>query len=273
MIVDLDRYPIDRLGLPEGEVLIGRCREMLAQTGACQLPGFVRSEVVAQLIAEADGLRSSSHRTDDTHNVYFEPINDLLPADDVQHRLQRSAKFTVGYDRIPADSPLRLLYGTDEMTAFVGRALGIDELYRDADSAGALSFAIFERGDELGWHFDRSEFAVTLMLQPSPAGGTYEYVKELRSVDDENRDAVSDILDGDRTSVVSLHNHPGTLSLFRGRYSMHRVTPNESGTPRINAVLAYARNRDHRLNAVTRELFYGSPPSSSSAPVATSHDG
>ena len=126
------------------------------------------------------------------------------------------------------------------------------------DSAAALSFAIFERGDELGWHFDRSEFAVTLMLRPSRAGGAYEYVKDLRSVDSENRDAVSDVLDGDRTSVVSLDNEPGTLSLFRGRYSLHRVTPNQSETPRINAVLAYARTPDHQMNTVTRELFYGS---------------
>jgi hypothetical protein len=258
-IVDLDRYPLDRLGRPEGDALVDRCREMLDRTGACQLDGFVRPDAVAQLVTEADDLRSSSHRTDDTHNVYFEEIDDALPDDDVLRRLQRSAKFTAGYDRIPEGSPLRRVYETDEMTTFVGRALGIDELYRDADAAGALSYAIFERGDELGWHFDRSEFAVTLMLQPSPAGGAYEYVKDLRTVSDENHAGVSQVLDGDRSGVVSLQNRPGTLSLFRGRYSMHRVTPNESDTPRINAVLAYARTRDHQLNAVTRELFYGTP--------------
>src|SRR6201999_767273 len=128
-----------------------------------------------------------------------------------------------GLNRIPADSPLRLIYGSAAMTTFVGRALGIDELYRDADPAGALSFAIFERDDELGWHFDRSEFAVTLMLQPSSSGGAYEYVKDLRSVADENHAGVSRVLDGDRAPVISLHNDPGTLSLFRGRYSIHRV--------------------------------------------------
>jgi hypothetical protein len=256
-IVDLDRYPIDQLDRPAGEALVRRCRQMLAETGACQLHGFVRPAATAQLVAEADGLRASAHRTDDTHNIYFETIDESLPASDVRRRLQRSAKFTVGYDRIPVDSPLRALYTTGAMTDFVGQALGIDELYRDADSAGALSFAIFERGDELGWHFDRSEFAVTLMLQPSPAGGAYEYVKDLRTPTDENRDAVAHVLDGARDSVVTLHNRPGTLSLFRGRYSLHRVTPNEDETPRINAVLAYARTPDHRLNDVTRELFYG----------------
>lgn len=255
-IIDLDRYPLDRFDEPQGQQLIEQCRTMLAQRGACQLHGFVRPQAVARLAAEAEALRRSAHRTDDTHNVYFEPIDEALEAGDVRRRLQRSAKLTIGYDRIAPDSALRILYAADETTAFVAQALEVDELYRDADPAGALSYAIFERGDELGWHFDRSEFAVTLMLAPAPAGGRYEYVKDLRTVDKENRDAVGEVLDGER-AVVTLENEPGTLSLFRGRYSLHRVTRNESNTPRINAVLAYSKTPGHRLNDVTRELFYG----------------
>jgi hypothetical protein len=255
-IIDLDRYPLHRLDLPPGQAVVAQCRAMLAQRGACQLHGFVRPEAVAQLAAEAEALRGCAHRTDDTHNVYFEAIDEALSPDDVRRRLQRSAKLTVGYDRIPQESALRTMYEADETTAFVAQALELDELYRDADPAGALSYAIFERGDELGWHFDRSEFAVTLMLRPSPAGGRYEYVKDLRTPEAENREAVGDVLDGERP-VVTLENRPGTLSLFRGRYSLHRVTPNESDTPRINAVLAYSKTPGHRLNDVTRELFYG----------------
>ena len=255
-IIDLDRYPLDRLDESQGREMVQRCRAMLAQRGACQLHGFVRPDAVAQLAAEAEALRESSHRTDDTHNVYFEPIDETLDAGDVRRRLQRSAKLTVGYNRIAKHSALRTLYEADQTTAFVARALEVEELHRDADPAGALSYAIFERGDELGWHFDRSEFAITLMLAPSPVGGRYEYVKDLRTVEDENREGVGAVLDGDG-SVVTLENRPGTLSLFRGRYSLHRVTPNESDTPRINAVLAYSRTPDHRLNDVTRELFYG----------------
>lgn len=256
-VIDLDRYPLHRLDSPEGQELIKRSRSMLDARGACQLHGFVRTEAVARLVAEAEALRADAHRTEDTHNIYFDEIDESLPEHDVRRRLERSAKLTVGYDRIPEDSPLRGLYETDEMTQFVTAALGLDELYRDADPAGALSYAIFERGDELGWHFDRSEFAVTLMLQPATAGGCYEYVQNLRTPEDENRQGVAAVLAGASSDVVSLDNPAATLSLFRGHYSIHRVTPNESLRPRINAVLAYAKTPDHRLNDLTRSLFYG----------------
>ncbi len=257
-VVDLDHYPIDRLDGRAGAELVAACRNMLQTGGACQLPGFMRPQAVARLVTEADGLRPRAHRTDDTHNAYFEPTDVLLAADDARRQLQRSAKLTIGYDLIGSDSPLRRCYETDEMTRFVQAVLGAEVLYRDADPSGALSLAIFERGDELGWHFDRSEFAVTLMLAPARAGGSYEYVRNLRSETDENLDGVRAVLEGRApSSVVALRNEPGTLSLFRGRYSLHRVTPNASDSPRVNAVLAYAQTSGHTLNAVTRKLFYG----------------
>jgi hypothetical protein len=45
--------------------------------------------------------------------------------------------------------------------------------------------------------------------------------------------------------------------LFRGRYSLHRVTPVVGSRARINAVLASASVPDHQLEPLTRELFYG----------------
>ena len=256
-LLDLDRYPIDQLDSPAGAALVDRCRAMLDEDGACQLHGFVRPDAVAAMAAEAQALLATGHRTDDTHNVYFETIDESLPESDVRRHLEHSSKLTAGMDRIADESPLRAIYETDEMTAFVRRCLGLDELYRDADPAGALSYASFATGDELGWHFDRSEFAVTLMLQPTPEGGIYEYVQNLRTPQDENVAGVAEVLTGRSESVVTLANQPGTLSMFRGRYSIHRVTPNASPVPRLNAVLAYATVPDHVLNTVTRELFYG----------------
>lgn len=258
-LIDLERFPIDRLEGAEGAELVARCREMLQRTGACQLHGFVLPAVVEELVSEAEALRPQAHRTDDTHNAYFEPDDAGLDPADPRRLLQRSAKLTVGYDRISGSSPLRRLYECDAMTDFMAAVLEIEPLYRDADPAGALSFAIFESGDELGWHFDRSEFAVTLMLAPARAGGVYEYVQNLRTEQDENLDEVREVLEGERARVLTLRNEPGTLSMFQGRYSLHRVSPNEHPAPRINAVLAYARVPDHRLNDVTRELFYGTP--------------
>jgi len=49
---------------------------------------------------------------------------------------------------------------------------------------------------------------------------------------------------------------PGPLALFRGHLSPHRVTPIESNTQRINAVLAYSDTPDARLTASARRIFF-----------------
>lgn len=256
-VIDLDRYPIDRLDSPPGAALVDRCRADLAAGGACQLPGFLRSEAVARLVAEALGKRGQAYRTDDVHNVYFEEVPAAAGPGDVLGLLQHSSKSAIAWDLVDADSPLRVAYGSDELTAFLGRVLGPDGLHRYADPLAAASLMVFDEGDELGWHFDRSPFAVTIMLQPSTAGGAYEYHYHLRDAVDENEDGVRAALAGERPGRITLPNEPGTLSMFQGRYSMHRVTPVAGDRVRINAVLAYSARPGDRLNTLTQQLFYG----------------
>ena len=50
---------------------------------------------------------------------------------------------------------------------------------------------------------------------------------------------------------------PGTLVLFRGRNSIHRVTPVEGDLTRILAVLAYNSEPNISLSETSRMTFYG----------------
>ncbi len=50
---------------------------------------------------------------------------------------------------------------------------------------------------------------------------------------------------------------PGALVLFRGRNSIHRVSPNESDKTRMLAVLAYNAKPDVSLSESARMTFYG----------------
>lgn len=256
-VLDLDRYPLHDLASSRGRALVDFCRAALNFEGACQLPGLVRPASVNQLVDEALAKRSQAYRTDDVHNVYFETPQGTADSNDPSAMLQHSSKNAIAWDLVDQDSPLRTVYEWDSFTRFLAEALEQPELFRYADPLGAASLMIFEEGDELGWHFDRSPFAVTLMLQPSTDGGCYEYHHQLRTADDEHRNEVAAALRDDLPGRITLPNEPGTLSLFRGHYSLHRVTPVRGGQTRINAVLAYSEKPDDRLNALTQQLFYG----------------
>jgi hypothetical protein len=187
-VVDLDRYPADRLDSPAGQDLVARCRRDLAVAGASVLDGFIRPAAVATVVDWATLAMPKAYRTDTEHNVYFTDDEPGLPAGDPRRIRVRSAKGALTYDQVPPESPLRIAYESDELTAFVGAALGRDVLYRHADKLGALNVMYYSRGDEHGWHFDGADFVVTLMLQAPLAGGQFEYVPMLRSADDENEE-------------------------------------------------------------------------------------
>lgn len=256
-VIDLDRYPIDDAHSPRRRALVDYCRAALAFEGACQLPGFMRPAAVEQLVAEALEKRGRSYRTDDTHNAYFEKVVEATDPDDPAGVLEHSSKNAIAWDLIDQASPLRTAYESDALTQFLGDALSMRDFHRYADPFGAASLMIFAPGDELGWHFDRSPFAVTVMLQPSRAGGEYQYHHHLRSESDENKPGVLAALKGELAGRITLPNEPGTLSMFRGQHSLHRVTPVAGDDMRINAVLAYSPKPNDKLNALTQKLFYG----------------
>lgn len=256
-IIDLDRYPIHDLQSEQGQALVQRCRTSLAKEGACVLEGFITPDAVARMVAIADSLDDKAWVTDRPHTVYFEEVDPAVPAAHPRAHVVRSAKHGIAFDYIPDDAPMRIAYESDDLTNFIAAALGKPMLYRSADPLDALQITKFFPGEELGWHFDRSEFSVTVMYQPAEQGGLFEYVPALRAETDECYDEVQKVLEGDRSRIKLLSSAPGTLAFFHGRYAMHCVTPVVGSQPRINSVLTYGTRPDMRLNDLTSKLFYG----------------
>lgn len=256
-IVDLERYPIHDLDSVRGEQFISDCREELRSNGVCQLNGFLTGAAVARILEQTSTIADRGWATEQTHTVYFEPVDGSAEPQHPRGTLVRSAKKAIAYDLIPADSPIRVLYESDDLTRFVGAVLSMDALYRSADPLDALEIAMFEPGDELGWHFDRSEFSVTVMYQGAERGGRFDYYPGLRSAAEQNYAGVQRILAGDEQGVVPLPGEPGALAIFRGQHALHRVTPVEGSRPRINSVLTYGERPGMKLNELTQQLFYG----------------
>jgi hypothetical protein len=253
-LVDLERYPIDRLDSP----LVEHCRETLRVQGAVKLDGFLRPEAVERMVEDAREVAAQGYPNDATHNAYFDDaIDESLPEDHPRRILVRSAQKAVAMDLLPANFAPRAIYESDETLRFVAAVLEKDELYRSADPLDGCNMTVYETGDELGWHFDQSEFSITLMIQRAERGGDFEYAPMIRKPDDEHYLEVREVLLGESLRVVQLVSEPGTLAFFRGRYSLHRVPPVEGSTPRMNSVLTYSVEPGHKLSAMAQQMYYG----------------
>ena len=88
---------------------------------------------------------------------------------------------------------------------------------------------------------DRNRFSnIPTLLVNRPVGATVPDVGKDPRAEPVFELLRADILAGrDRSQVATLPMHPGTLMLFQGRYSMHRVTPVSGEVPRLVLLLAY----------------------------------
>lgn len=209
-MVDLARYPIAGPDSAAGAAFRQACRERFLDDGLCVLPGFIRPEALEALVREAEGFAGDAWFCRNTHNVYLTGHDPGTLAGNVAGRQERTFVGSVPYDRIGEDSPLRRLYLWDPLKDFVGAVLGKERLHRFADPLGACSVNVFVDGGEHGWHFDESEFTITLMLQPPESGGNFEYVPRIR---------------GARGRAGDRRRSPGRRPPPRGRAPVHGGRP------------------------------------------------
>jgi hypothetical protein len=239
-VIDLARYPIADPASPEAAALAAECRRQLATTGSCLLPGFITADAVVRMAAESMPLVPLAHRTPNNRGTaYLDAPDERFPEDHPKRRLMPTAVGAIAYDLIPPGALIRQLYEWEGLTRFLAAALGKERLFHYGDPLGALNIASMEDGEALLWHFDQTDFVVSILLQPCEAGGAFEYVPHIRSPETPNYDRVRRLQDGSRDGVITLDLAPGALALFEGRHSIHRVTPVEGTTPRLIALFGY----------------------------------
>jgi hypothetical protein len=250
-LVDHVRYPISDLACQRSRDVIADARQQLATRGSAELPGFLSARGVAELVADAERLTARAYKSEGTGTAYLAVPDDSLP-DDHPGRWKGPYRLgTVAYDLIPLDSPLRRLYEWAPMIEFVEAIVDRGTVFRYADPFGALNLAVMEDGDELQWHFDQVDFVVSLAVRPSDSGGELEVVPFVRDSDDEHYSDVAAVLAGDNARVQVLAMTPGTLLIFEGRNSLHRVSPVGGSVSRLVGLLGY----DTRPGTVSSEVL------------------
>ncbi len=211
--------------------------------------------------ARCEGTAPLAHHQDVQGTPYLElPDETAWPGTHPRRRWARSAVHVVAYDQFPARSALRALYEWDPLMNFVAAVLGLDRIHRYADPLGALNLAVMSEGDVLDWHFDQTDFVVSLAVQSSERGGHFENAANLRAPDDERYDDVAEVLDGTPEGgarVVVEPMTPGTLMIFAGRRSMHRVTPVGGPRARHVALFGYDSAEGTRSSELLQLIRYG----------------
>jgi predicted 2-oxoglutarate/Fe(II)-dependent dioxygenase YbiX len=167
-----------------------------------------------------------------------------------------TSKKCIPNDLIPKESILQIIYDSQLVKSFFLDLLDKDELYPYEDSLSSININYYDKGDALGWHFDNSDYTITLLLKNCKKGGVYEYFNDMRYKDGkEDFDFVEKILDNE-VSGIKVDSFEGDLMIFKGNKSIHQVSPVEEGE-RILVTFNYNETRGISLSEKSRKTFFG----------------
>lgn len=255
--IDLEQFPIHDLNSPRRQELLEHCRKGLRESGCAHIANFIRPEAVKLMQDEAERLMPLARQADGHINPYLTPDDPSLPERHPKRFFEPRTSSFINANLLEGQSMLRKIYDCDVVIKFLADCLEQGPIFRWADPLARNPYSVMKDGDYFPWHFDGNDFGISILVQEADEGGVFEWVPDLRTPNDERFDEVTQVLfDGDRTRVKTLPLKCGDLQLFKGRYSMHRVTTT-SGKPRIIALPTYVTNpytvnRPHHAKA-----FYG----------------
>lgn len=256
-ILDLDRYPLDRPGSQQWQALVAQCRADLAKDGMFNLEGLVKPAALARAMAEIKPVMetlSFVHKR--SHNIYFKKDVPGLKPDHPALRLVDTINHTVCGDQIPQSVPV-WIYEWPQFAVFLAATMEKDTLFTMRDPLARVNVMSYREGEALNWHFDRSEFTTTLLLQEPSGGGEFQYRSDLRSDSDPNYDGVARLLEGKDNEVKTLKLSAGTLNVFKGKNTLHRVTPCKGPNERYIAVFSYYERPGVIFSKEEQIGFYG----------------
>ena len=176
-IVNLEQYPLS------DSKFRTQCKGKLDEDGVLVLDNFLTSLAIASIKGEGIDNQHLAYFTEKNHNIYLSPSDPEFSSDHPRNREVVSSKGCITTDQIPDGSALRVLYDALEFRHFLCVVLDIEELHEYVDPLSSINLHYASNGQELGWHFDNSSFAITLLIQPPEDGGDFEYVRDVRDAD------------------------------------------------------------------------------------------
>lgn len=250
-IVNLHQHPIQ-----DGRYRLS-CKAQLDGTGALVMKNFLNADTVESLQNEARKVRPLAYFCHQNHNAYLLDSDASLPQEHIRNLEQVSDKGCITHDQVPENSLLRTIYEWPDFRKFLKQVLG-EPVFPYADTLSSININYYEQGQQLGWHFDNASFAVTLMLQSPGQGGEFEYREKVRNSEkDDSAFADTEAVIKGKLQPKTLAMGDGSLVLFRGRNSLHRVAPVVSEHARILVTLNFNTEPGIMLSELARMAFFG----------------
>jgi len=280
--MNFESYPWLRdLDSEQAQSALSDARLKLCETGAIVFPSFLDPAALHECVQDARAQEDAAFTTDDTHTAYLQPMDiDKFPLDSVYNHEMRTLVASTAFDELPAGSPLAAFYHHPTLLRFVSLLVN-KKLFLSEDPLGCCSINVFRPGYYHSFHFDESEFSTTLMLQDAEdeASGLFQYTDPLRNSPEELvlsqvaavienyggntkefRQFTELIVNDKKVPVPLLHTldfRPGTLAVFSGSKSLHRVTPVKGNRSRLVAVLTFATQPGFCNSPQVQTLFWG----------------
>ena len=251
-IIDYNKHPINDV------TYIQECNSLIKKNSLLVLENFLSKNSLLKILNEAKKLEDHAYYCQQQHTILLSKQSDDIDKNDPLNRLMISDKGCVPHDFINKNSDLNILYNSEVFKSFIKNVLNLNNIFPYIDNLSSINLNYYQKGQQLGWHFDNASFAITLMIQSSTFGGEFEYITEGRNSKDNyiDKELISNIIDG-KNKPKKLDVNDGTLILFYGRNYLHRVTPVLSKTPRILITLNYNEENYIELSENARITFFG----------------
>ena len=269
--INYSKYPINQYEQDDDgryNSLLQISIEQMKRDGFVSLSSFLLPDAVDALTScvlklEKDGIGFYST---DTHNVFLDADADEFMSQLHPRKIQlNSSKLIMNAADLlqSRDAPdLDEIFMSQKCFLEFISSVMQTKLYPSTDPYGKFYANIFREGDGLNYHFDKSEYSVSLILQPSEEGGEFQFLPNSRSlvecwdemileIDEIAKAVEPHSLEIKRPKLVA-----GDLYLFRGENSLHRVSKITKGK-RINIILTFNTEPEIKLNQYTLKKFFG----------------
>jgi len=228
----------------------------LEKDGILIFNSFIGTDGLKTLQDEANDLKKHSYRSSSEYNVYISEYDNAFSSDSPRNRIMSTSKKCIPNDLIPKYSILQRLYDSSFLKDFFCELLDKENLYPYEDSLSSININYYDKGDALGWHFDNSDYTITLLIKNCTKGGVYEFFNDMRYKDGKEDYAfVEKILDNE-VSGTKIDSFEGDLMIFKGNKSIHQVTAVEEGE-RILVTFNYNEKIGVSLSEKSRKTFFG----------------